>query len=197
MLILRLAKTAFCLLGLYGMIACAAFRDRHDSETVGSLEESQIESRFIQIDRGVESESTDSESAGALRSVPVKKLGMKEVLLDLGLRRAQVMDLGIYGKIGNMSVFVADRKVVPDYDRLYWVMVRVLSEKYGCFIKRKLVEHDVIRFTCRDKRTVVMKRRISGEYSKFVVKQYDAFGRDVVVVKRPNKKITSRGLVLK
>jgi len=197
MLILRLAKATFCLLGLYGMNACAAFSDSHNSETVVSLEESQIESKFIQIDRVGKSESADSASAGGLRSVPVKKLGMKDVLLDLGLRRAQVMDHGIYGKIGNMSVFVADRKIVPDYDRLYWVMVRVLSEKYGCFIKRKIVERDIVSFTCRDKRTVVMKRRISGEYAKFVVKQYDAFGREVVVTKRPNKKITSRGLVLK
>ena len=197
MLILRLAKATFCLLGLYGMSACAAFNDLRESEILGSAEESQIESKLIQISRRADSESADSTSARAMHSVSGKKLGMKEVLLDLGLQRAQVMDVGIYGKIGNMSVFVADRKVVPDYDRLYWVMVRVLSEKYGCFIKRKLVEHDVVRFTCRDKRTVVMKPRISGDYSKFVAKQYDAFGRDVVVTRRPNKKITGRGLVLK
>jgi hypothetical protein len=197
MLILRLAKATFWLLVLYDMSACAAFTDRHDSEMVGSAEESQIESKFIQIDRPIESETVDSASVRPASSTGIKKLGMKDVLLELGLQRPQVMDVGVYGKIGNMSVFVADRKVVPDYDRLYWVMVRVLSEKYGCFIKRKLVEHDIVQFTCRDKRTVVMKRRISGNYSKFVVKQYDAFGRDVVVTKRPNKKTTSRGLVLK
>jgi hypothetical protein len=197
MLILRLAKATFCIVSFCGMSACAGFGDLRDSEIVGNAEHSQSESKFIEFSRGVESEAYASASAGPTSSVQGKKLGMRDVLLELGVQRAQVMDVGVYGKIGNMAVFVADRKQVPNYDRLYWVMVRVLSEKYGCFITRKHVESDIVRFTCRDKRTVVMKRRISGEYSKFVARQYDAFGRDVVVTKRPNKKIASRGLVLK
>ena len=104
MLILRLAKAIFWLLGLYCMSACAAFSDSHESEMLGSLEESQIESKFTQIDRGGESEIADFKSGGPLRVFPVKKLGMKDLLVDLGLRRARQRGTMIRWEEGEQSV---------------------------------------------------------------------------------------------
>jgi hypothetical protein len=98
-----------------------------------------------------------------------------------GLERPQAFDLGVYGKVGKATVFVASRLAISDYDRLYWVMVRVLSEKYGCFIVRKVGRRNNIGFACRDGRTVLMQRDISGAYAKFVGWQFDEDGRDVLI----------------
>lgn len=105
-----------------------------------------------------------------------------------GLEKAQAMDVGVYGKLGKSTVFVAHRKHIPDYDRLYWVMIRVLSEKYGCFIKKKFPYENQIGFECRDRRTIVMQRDISGEYAKFVGWQFDPAGKEVVITKEAKLK---------
>lgn len=98
-------------------------------------------------------------------------------LRDLGVGKLEPLDLGFYGKLGPNSIFVADRSVIPTYDRLYWAMVRILSEKYGCFIRRKIDRGPSVSFQCRDRRTVTMARKISGRFSLLHVRQYDRFGR--------------------
>lgn len=108
--------------------------------------------------------------------------------LGFGLEKAQALDAGVYGKLGKSTVFVAHRKNIPDYDRLYWVMVRVLSEKYGCFIKRKFPRDNQIGFECRDRRTIVMQRDISGDYAKFVGWQFDSSGKEVVITQEARMK---------
>lgn len=97
-----------------------------------------------------------------------------------GVRKVEALDLGVYGKLGSTSIFVADRSLIPTYDRLYWAMVRILSEKYGCFIRRKIDFGDVVSFKCRDHRTVTMVRKISGKFSLIHVRQHDRDGRAVV-----------------
>ena len=108
--------------------------------------------------------------------------------MGFGLEKAQAMDVGVYGKLGKSTVFIAHRKHIPDYDRLYWVMIRVLSEKYGCFIKRKFPYDNQIGFECRDRRTIVMQRDISGDYAKFVGWQFDPSGKEVVITKEAKLK---------
>ena len=110
---------------------------------------------------------------------------LSKIAAGFGLERPQKMDLGVYGKIGQHTVFVAPRRVIGDYDRLYWVMVRVLSEKYGCFIKSKVSTAKIVRFECRDRRTVVLDRDISGSFAKFSGRQFDVLGREIVIKPRP------------
>jgi len=117
-----------------------------------------------------------------MRNLDNEPLSKKEVdlggeLRDLGVGRLEPLDLGFYGKLGSNSIFVADRSVIPTYDRLYWAMVRILSEKYGCFIRRKIDRGPSVSFQCRDRRTVTMARKISGRFSMLHVRQYDRFGR--------------------
>ncbi len=108
--------------------------------------------------------------------------------LGFGLEKAQSLDAGVYGKLGKSTVFVAHRRDIPDYDRLYWVMIRVLSEKYGCFIKKKVPRDNQIGFQCRDRRMIVMQRDISGDYAKFVGWQYDQAGKEVVITQEARLK---------
>lgn len=114
-----------------------------------------------------------------LRTDTLGDLERRKLALGFGIERPQAMDQGVYGKIGASTVFVASRKQIPDFDRLYWVMVRVLSEKYGCFIRRKFPYENQIGFECRDRRTIVMQRAITPEHVKFVGWQFDAKGRQV------------------
>jgi hypothetical protein len=110
---------------------------------------------------------------------------LAKIAAGFGLERPQKMDLGVYGKIGKHTVFVAPRRAIGDYDRLYWVMVRVLSEKYGCFIKSKVSTAKIVRFECRDRRTVVLERDISGSFAKFSGRQFDLMGREILIKPRP------------
>lgn len=111
-------------------------------------------------------------------------VGMNSIsdeLSRLGARNIQRLDLGVYAKIGSRVVFVADRKVVSDYDRLYWVMVKILSEKYGCFITRKIDMGEQVYFRCRDRRTVAMLRRLSGNFAVLQSRQYDSSGVEIQI----------------
>ncbi len=110
---------------------------------------------------------------------------LSKIAVGFGLERPQKMDLGVYGKIGKRTVFVAPRAAIADYDRLYWVMVRVLSEKYGCFIRSKVSTAKTVRFECRDRRTVVLDRDIAGSFAKFSGRQFDLLGREIVIKPRP------------
>jgi hypothetical protein len=111
-------------------------------------------------------------------SVKVERTVIEE-LNALGVGKLEVMDLGVYGKIGPNSIFVAERTAIPNYDRLYWVMVRILSEKYGCFIRRKVDRGHSVSFQCRDQRTVTMARKISDRFSMVHVRQFDRYGRGI------------------
>ena len=64
-------------------------------------------------------------NGGARRSLPA------------ALSQPEAYEGGVFGYMGSAKAFVAYRKVIPDYNRLYWVMVKVLSEKYSCFISAK------------------------------------------------------------
>jgi hypothetical protein len=101
------------------------------------------------------------------------------LIAGFGIERPQKMDVGVYGRVGESRVFVARRTKIPDYDRLYWVMVRVLSEKYGCLIRAKSSFQNNVKFVCRDKRTVVMDRFIDDRFAMFSVRQFDEQGREI------------------
>jgi hypothetical protein len=91
---------------------------------------------------------------------------------------------GLYGKVGSSPVFIASRQTIPNYDRLYWVMVKVLSEKYGCFIVKKSSVQNLVSVRCRDRRVVEFHRRQSGSWIMFYGKQFDQAGREIKVAQK-------------
>lgn len=156
-----------------------------------TVERSMVDDWSLEIfHEGAKSSSVSKKYASLtnLQSVSSVKTGrledvnsISDELSRLGARNIQRLDLGVYAKIGSRVVFVADRKVVSSYDRLYWVMVKILSEKYGCFIKRKIDLGDQVYFQCRDRRTVAMQRRMSGNFAVLQSRQYDSAGLEIQI----------------
>ncbi len=129
-----------------------------------------------QVDRSPQLLSTSNSSL----DLSVKEV-YREWIKSLPLKGTKSYEGGIYGKHGSKVVFVADKRVVPDYERLYWVMVKVLSEKYGCFIRGKVNVEDQVVIRCRDKRTIVFNRASGDRWIHFSAKQYDLQGREIYI----------------
>jgi hypothetical protein len=101
------------------------------------------------------------------------------------VERPEIFEGGIYGKRGSATVWVATPETVADFDRLWWIMVKVLSEKYGCFIvQHKTFSPSKVKVTCRDRRTVVFQRARGSEMVLFTGRQFDAQGAELVVQRR-------------
>lgn len=115
----------------------------------------------------------------------------------LGVSRVEPVDVGFAGKIGHSVVFAAEKRLVPDYDRLYWVMIRVLSEKYGCFIRKKIDRGELVAFKCRDQRIVTFRRRLTQHYAVFKARQYRSDGREIVISNKRSKRVSSSKVVAK
>jgi hypothetical protein len=98
-----------------------------------------------------------------------------------GIEDGESLDGGRYAKIGSAAVYVASTKQIPTYDRLNWVIVRVLSEKYGCFIRRKANIANETRYACRDGRTIVFHRYHNRNWMVFHARQFDQVGREMIV----------------
>ena len=62
-------------------------------------------------------------------------------------------------------------------------MVGVLSEKFGYFIKGRYTVENQMLFKCRDGRMVNFIRKQSDRWVLFGVRQYDRYGREIVVRK--------------
>ena len=97
------------------------------------------------------------------------------------LEKPVTFDQGVYGKLGTSTVYMAPLTRVGSSDRLYWTMVRVLSEKYGCFIVEKNRNAGKFQFRCRDGRQIVMQSNIDSRVAHFWGRQYDSHGDEVVI----------------
>ena len=107
------------------------------------------------------------------------------------LERPRKYDKGVLGKRDDANFFVALKKDIPDYKRLYWVMVRVLSKEYGCFMRGRF-ELGINSFgiVCRDKRLVVFHQAAGTETIEFNSRQYDRTGHELIV---RNRKVIRKG----
>ncbi|MCX6118740.1 MAG: hypothetical protein NT027_14460 [Proteobacteria bacterium] len=106
---------------------------------------------------------------------------LSKVIKEIGLKRPMDYEGGVYGKVGSATMFIAEKSVIPDFDRLYLVMVKVLSEKYGCFITKKKSTSKMVSVRCRDDRIVVFHRFHGTDWVQFYGRQYDLAGNEVVV----------------
>jgi hypothetical protein len=91
---------------------------------------------------------------------------------------------GVFGLIGSAKFFATTTDKVRDYDHLYWVMVKVLSEKYGCFMTTKQNVGDEVNITCRDKRVIRFWRSQGTDWIQFYARQFDRQGYEIKVEKR-------------
>jgi hypothetical protein len=91
---------------------------------------------------------------------------------------------GFYGTRGLTKIFIAPTSKIGDYSRLYWVMVKVLSEKYGCFMVAKQYAGDTTRVFCRDKRQIVFWQSRTKDWIQFASRQYDREGFEIAVKRR-------------
>ena len=97
------------------------------------------------------------------------------------LEKPVTFDQGVYGKLGTSTVYMAPLTRVGSSERLYWTMVRVLSEKYGCFIVEKSRSAGKFQFRCRDGRKIVMQSKIDSRFAHFWGRQYDSNGDEVII----------------
>ncbi len=124
---------------------------------------------------------------------------LAKLAIDHFVSDPEPIDKGVYGRVGDVTKFVALKKDIKDSNRLYWAQVKTLSEKYGCFIRSRWKKANIMGFQCRDKRTVVQWRYEGDDYIGFLSKQYDKNGRPIivrnheVVKKGAFKKHVSRG----
>ena len=98
---------------------------------------------------------------------------------------------GLLGAKGDSKYFIASLSAIPEYNRLYWVMVKVLSEKYSCFIKSKQEIGSMTRITCRDKRQVLFWKKQSGQYIEFLARQFDRDGYEIKVIRKKIVRISN------
>lgn len=102
---------------------------------------------------------------------------------------------GVFGTVGNAKMYVGPASHVTDYDRLYWVMVKVLSEKYGCFMvsRQNLPEKTMVK--CRDKRRVVFWNSKGPGFVQFYARQYDKDGYEIRVEKKKIVRVSSERIL--
>src|SRR5690606_2234310 len=91
---------------------------------------------------------------------------------------------GILGTKGDAKYFIASTSVVPGFNRLYWVMVQLLSERYSCFMRTKQDVGHITRVTCKDGRQVMFWKKKNPGYIEFVSRQFDREGYEIKVIRR-------------
>ena len=109
----------------------------------------------------------------------------------LQLSNSAVYAGGILGWVGSAKAFVAPTSAVPDDHRLYWVMVKVLSEKYSCFMTGKQSAGARLLVRCADGRRVLLHRERGVDFVQFHAHQYDQEGYEILV--KQHKKVRVDG----
>lgn len=97
------------------------------------------------------------------------------------LTRPRPYGPGVYGKVGSSTAFLARREAVAGERELYFIMVQVLSEHYGCFMRKRHRQGRRYLFRCRDGRQVVMDPRWGEDWVEFNGYQFDRAGREIVI----------------
>ena len=100
---------------------------------------------------------------------------------------------GALGKVGDSNVFVAERRVIPDYDSLHMVIINLLSSRYGCLMRQRRKIGNFQELSCRDGRKIEVTRGLGNDWIQFVANQYDRNG-DLIVVRK--HEILSRSEIL-
>lgn len=111
--------------------------------------------------------------------------------LSRGVSQATAYQNGLFGMIGSAKYFATTTDKVEDYDRLYWIMVKVLSEKYSCFMVSKVNIGEQVNIGCRDHRNIVFWRSQGEGWIQFYARQFDRQGYEIKVERRRIVRISS------
>lgn len=88
----------------------------------------------------------------------------------LGVKDAAPFGSGVVGNHGDMVVYLADRRLVPGFDRMNWDLTRLFSERFSCLVMSKEERGQSFRYQCRSGSTVLVKRSQSDKFTYFVAK---------------------------
>jgi len=116
---------------------------------------------------------------------PKDDLELSDLAKKFNIEKAQIYHNGVYGKRGHVVLFATNKKNLHHPYQFYWLMVKVLSKKYGCFMKSKEVNENNTNFKCRDGRTVQFTSYEGQNWRLFAGRQFDRNGNEI--------KITSEG----
>ncbi len=107
-----------------------------------------------------------------------------DMVVDINSLNLEPFFGGYYGRVGTVALFVASHLTLPSYDKIYLAMVQVLSQKYGCFMAKKLKRGAYTAFKCRDERVVVFRLKKTPDSVLISSRQFDDQGSEVVVAGR-------------
>lgn len=91
-------------------------------------------------------------------------------------------DLGVFGKLKESTVFISTVNSLPNWTRTYWAIVRILSDKYGCYMQKKLHLGTNIAFKCKDGRIVAFQYGRKGRFRFIKGSQFDKNGNSLYII---------------
>jgi hypothetical protein len=133
---------------------------------------------------GANAQHLAPERLAALPETLKREPELARLALTRGLENPTHWRDGVYGTVGPVKFYVTTTEAIPDEDRLYPVMIALLSEKYGCFIKGRVKSATSTLMRCRDNRQIVFWRGRGPGWVQFYARQYDADGYEIVVKNR-------------
>lgn len=137
-------------------------------------------------DLGESTPDTDQQSVSTPRKSFPKGLKRDATLSSLAINyqieKPKLLGAGVVGRKDD-AVFYATTwdRLQRSEDRAYWDLVRVLSQRYGCLMRRRESLSNGYTFTCRDKRQVTLQFQRLGNDFLIVGRQKDRHGQDLFV----------------
>lgn len=119
----------------------------------------------------------------ALRANDLAKVMQKAS--ELNIRRLKYFEGGVYGKIDGSVYYITTLAKAPNIDRLYLLMMKMLSKTYGCFLKKRIKSAGEYHFFCRDSRMVTMSPVFGQKLVLFRAVQKDRYGNVLLVEDQP------------
>ena len=102
---------------------------------------------------------------------------------------------GTLGMQGTSRVFVVAKSKAATEPRLQWIQVKLLSERYGCFLRARLELIENTWTWCKDGRQIIFWNRRSHDYLAFKSRQFDAQGHEIEVRRRQMVRLGSSQLL--
>lgn len=154
------------------LLACA-----HDQDQVGHLKSDPIaETEQRSLNAQIENETTPT-----LPEDPMWRHRITNSAKRLNVTNIEQFENGVFGHYRNSRIFFTTTHQIPNDEKLYWVMVKVLSEKYSCFMINRRKSGDLYRFYCKDQRSVVMRIGQVNQTLYFYGRTYDRFGNLILL----------------
>ena len=202
------------LIGLLSVVSCSSIAKHTKGSSVG-LSWSALEAGgpHVNLTAGAYRPSIHSNNVKinraelkrnpqGLAGVSSRKLGsgdsrnlVRELRAGRELSQLPGFDLfedGVISKQGRVKVYLGPTATLPTRRQVYWLMVKLLSKEYGCFIMAKSKQANTTAFRCRDQRRILLTSRRYDEWTEVKGRQYDARGYEIAVQNRSIIRIGSR-----